>query len=471
MTRLWSLFLAALSLWLLAGASASARPRYGGTLKLAVPGVIRALDPASMPSSAEDAVAVRHVLPLVFETLTAVAADGGVRPRLATSWAADAQGRWRIRLRDGVRLQDGSVLDAARAVESLRAIHQQWRVSAEAGAVVIDTGAPSADVPWALADLRSAIVIRLPSGELLGTGPFRVEQRRQGRLVLRAHEDYWDGRAFVDAIEIDEGRTPATLLADLELGRTDLAPVQPTERRRLQQRGIRTVASRPLQLFALVFETHRAGAAEEAVRRALAATLDRSAICRVLLQDYGEPADSLMPGWLSGYDAVTPSPARTMTRDQVAKLPPAQRTFTLRVDAADAVARSIAERIAVDARQRGLSIMVQAPTGLAPRPDVRLLRLGITPSTPDRALTSVMEALGRRTVNYVSGDQPPAPDAPLLEVYRKERALLEGSVVVPVVHLPEVYGLGERLDSWNGPVIDAAGGWNLSDVWLKAGTP
>ena len=472
MTRFWSVFLAALSLWLVAGASGSARPRYGGTLKLALPGIIRALDPADVPISGDDAAAMRHVLPLVFETLTTVEPDGGIRPWLATSWAIDAQGRWRIRLREGVRFHDGSALDLTQALESLRATHKEWQVSAAARTIVIDTGPQSADVPWALADLRSAIVMRRPSGELLGTGAFRLEQRTPGRLVLRAHEDYWGGRAFVDAIEIDESRAPSTLLVDLELGRTDLAPVQPTERRRLSQRGIRTMASRPLQLFALVFEMHRANAADEAVRGALAATLDRSAICRVLLQDYGEPADSLLPRWLSGYAPfVLAGPARAMTRDQVMKLPPARRTLTLRVDAADAVARSIAERIAVDARQAGFTIMVQAPTGLAPRPDLRLLRIRIAPSSPDRALSSVMDALGRRTVNYISGDQPPAPDAPLPEVHRKERALLERGIIVPVVHVPEVYGLGERLDSWNSSVVDGAGAWNLADIWLRTATP
>jgi hypothetical protein len=40
-----------------------------------------------------------------------------------------------------------------------------------------------------------------------------------------------------------------------------------------------------------------------------------------------------------------------------------------------------------------------------------------------------------------------------------------------VVHVPEIYALGERLESWNEPVVSATGALNLADVWLRAGPP
>jgi hypothetical protein len=319
--------------------------------------------------------------------------------------------------------------------------------------------------------VRSAVSVRSSTGELLGTGPFRIEQQGLNRLMLRAHDDYWGSRAFLDAVEIDSGRSAATLLTDLELGRVDMATVQPADRRRLSQRGLRTVASRPLQLFALVFEVHRASAADEFMRRAVAATLDRAALCRVLLQDYAEPAEAILPRWLSGYEPFVLARPSQVSRDQLAKLSRAQRALTLRVDASDAVARSIADRVAVDARESGFALTVQAPTGLAPRPDVRLLRVRLGPTSPDRALSRAMATLGPRTLAYVASEPAPAPDASLPEVYRVERALLERSIIVPVVHVPEIYGLGERLDSWNGPVVSSTGALNLADVWLRAGSP
>jgi ABC-type transport system substrate-binding protein len=472
MKRSWPLLLAAVSLWLLASDAGAARPRYGGTLRVGMPGTIRTLDPIGVVANADDAAAMRQMLPLVFETLVSVAPAGGLRPSLASSWTLEAQdARWRIRVRGGVRLHDGSTLQAAQVAESLRASHRDWQIAADADAVVVDTGSMPADVPWALADIRSAVVVRRPGGELLGTGPFRVEGHGASRLLLRAHDDYWGSRAFVDSIDVDLGRAAAALLTDLELGRTDLAPVQPSDRRRLSQRGLRTAESRPLQLFALVFEVHRASAADEFMRRAMAATLDRAALDRVLLQDYAEPAEAILPRWLSGYEPFVLATPVQVSRDQVAKLPRAQRTLTLRVDPTDPVARSIADRIAVDAREAGFVVTVQAPTGLAPRPDVRLLRVRLQATTPDRALAGVMGTLGPRTLAYVAREPAPEPDASLPEVHRVERALLERSIIVPVLHVPDVYGLGERLESWNEPVVSATGALGLAEVWLRVGSP
>jgi hypothetical protein len=68
----------------------------------------------------------------------------------------------------------------------------------------------------------------------------------------------------------------------------------------------------------------------------------------------------------------------------------------------------------------------------------------------------------------------PGPGSPLDEVARVERVLLERDVIVPIVHVPELYGLGPRLESWNGPPVSPSGGWSLADVWLGpdgSGTP
>jgi peptide/nickel transport system substrate-binding protein len=470
MKPFWSTFLAVVSLCVLAGEPGAARPRYGGTLRLQTQGTIRTLDPAIVPANAMDAGALRHMLPLVFETLIGVDSSGGLRPLLASSWAVEAQGiRWRVRLRGGVRLHDGSALETSHVVDALRASQKEWQIATDGDTIVIDPGRTQPDVPWALADGRSAIAVRRASGELLGTGPFRVERLEASRVTLRAHDDYWGSRAFLDAIHIDTGRPLAAQLSDLELDRTDMVVVQPTDRRRLSQRGLRVVASKPLELFALVFEVHRASAASEAIRRTLASTIDRSAICRVLLQEQAEPAEALLPRWLSGYDPFAlVRQGRPLSRTSVAALPPDQRVLTLRAEASDSVARLMAERIAVDASERGFSIAVQAPTGLAPRPDIRLLRMKLEPTTPDRALAGVMATLGSRILTYVSREPSPSPGAPLNDTLRVERALLEHDVIVPVVHVSEIYGLGQRLDAWNGPPVLPSGAWDLANVWLRA---
>jgi ABC-type transport system substrate-binding protein len=451
----------------------SARPRYGGTLRVATPGVLRSVDPFFVAATAVDAGAARQILPLLFETLIRVDAEGGLRPALASSWDSDAQGtRLRIRLRPGVTLHDGSTLLPQQAADAVRESHKEWQVAAEGDAVVIDAGAASQDIAWTLTERRSAIAIRRPSGGLIGTGPFRLERFDETRVVLRAHDDYWGSRPFVDAVDIEMGGTTSAQLAAFEAARLDLAAAPPMDRRRLQQRGIRVIASRTLELFALVFEPHRANGAHDAVRRTLAASFDRSAIRRVVLQDLAEPAESLMPDWIRGYPASALSSSESrLSRAAVLALPIERRSLTLRVDAADAVARAIAERIAVDARESGLAVVVQAPAGLAARPDVRVQRIRIDATSPDRALAGIMRALGQRVLTLLPRVPPPTTGAPLQDVYRVERALLDRSMIVPVVHVPDVYAVGARVESWNGAAIDATGAWDLANVWLEAATP
>ena len=452
---------------------AAARPRYGGTLRIETHAVLRTLDPAATPLDVSDEAARTRLLPLVFETLVAPDPAGGLRPLLATSWERDAQGtRWRFQLRPDVRLHDGSRLDPAEVASTLRARVDSWQVSSADEAIVIASDRALPDLPWVLTDVRFAISMRRASGDVVGSGPFRVERLEAGRLSLRAHEDYWAGRPFVDAVQIDMGVVPPEQLSHLELGRVDLVAVNAPDVRRVSQRGLRLVESRPLELMALVFDVNRPTPVGEPIRRALALAIDRAAMCTILLQRHAQPAPALLPQWLSGYASLLAVPLdRAQVRTMVGARPAAQRALTLRVDPSDSLAHAIAERIAVDAREAGLFIKVEAPDTLAPRPDVRLVRVRLDAKSPDLALARALAALGPRTTALVAPDAPPEPGASLADVYRYERALIEGNAIIPVVHLPEIYALGARVESWNGPLILATGAWDLAAVWLGADKP
>jgi len=82
-----------------------------------------------------------------------------------------------------------------------------------------------------------------------------------------------------------------------------------------------------------------------------------------------------------------------------------------------------------------------------------------------------MAALGSRTIALATNEPAPAIGAPLDVVLRVERALLEASIVVPVAHVPELYGVGERVDEWDAQPVTATGGWNLANLWLKPSAP
>jgi ABC-type transport system substrate-binding protein len=462
---------------LIASAPAAARPRYGGILRVETQGTLRSLDPAAKPSSAIENATRRHVLPLIFDSLIEVNPDGGLRPLLAASWEGDASGaRWQVRLRPGVKLHDGSILTPVQVASSLAASRTDWQVAVEGDAIVITPSEPRRDLPWELTEVGSAVGVRRTSGELLGTGPFRVVRLESGRLMLGAHEEHRGGRPFLDGVQIEMGRTPASQLSDLELDRADFVDVSPGDAGRVIQRQLRIVSSKPLELFALVFEAHRATAASEPLRRTLAAAIDRAAICRVLLQGRAEPADALLPGWLSGYPSFAVAsasrvPSQVLSRAAVAALSPAERSLAIRVDAADALGRAMAERVAVDAREAGFSASVQAPTGLGPRPDLRLIRLPLEASAPDRTLAALFDGFAPRTLGLLTRESPPPPGSPLEVVARLERALLVNGVIVPLVHAPQLVGLGARVDSWSGPIVLPSGAWDLANLWIGPDRP
>jgi ABC-type transport system substrate-binding protein len=432
----------------------AARPRYGGTLKL----------------ETTDAGAMRWVNGLAYEGLVGVDASGVLRPALATSWNSDARGRsWTFRLRHGVKLHDGSTLQPPQIAALLRDVHGDWQINTEGDALVVDPGREMSDLPSQLADSSNAMAIRHGAGAAVGSGPFRIERVAAGLIALRAHEEYWDSRPFLDSVEVRTSRSPAEQLMDIETARADIVSIQPTDVRRIEQRQLRIESSGPLELVALAFEPPLATGASDAVRRTLAATIDRAAIARVVLQGRAEPATSMLPQWLSGYAPfVLDRNAAPLSRSAVAALPADRRTLALRVTPSDPVAQAVAQRIAVNARDAGFVLTVQAPAGLGPRFDVRLMRLSFRAAAPPDALSDLMTGLGPRILALLGRITRPDTGASLEEVLLAERAMLATDIVVPVVHIPELYAVGPRVQSWNGPAVLPSGAWNLANVWLSA---
>lgn len=451
----------------------AARPQYGGTLRVETQAIVRTLDPVTATNDAAASASRNRLRPLVFETLVAVDPARGLQPLLARSWEGDARGtRWRFHLRSGVVLHDGSVLEPWQVATALRTSGNAWTVATDGDVIVIEPSNPQPALPWELADDRHAVVVRRSPAELVGTGPFRIERLEAGRLSLRAHDGYWSGRPFVDAVRVEMGRGLAAQLTDLELGRADFVEAQPADARRLAQRGLQVAGSLPLDLFVLVFEARRATPSGAAIRHLLTTALDRRAMCEVLLQGRAEPAEALLPAWISGYASVFVTPGvQRPSQSAVTAVPAEQRALTLRVDPSDPLARSIAERIAVDAREAGLTVTVQVPAGLAPLPDLRLLRVKLEATSPNRALTRAMAALGSRAMALATTEPPLAADAPLDAVLRLERAVLEASVVIPVLRAPELYGLGERVETWDGRAVSPTGALNLASLWIRTAPP
>ncbi|MGA3023306.1 MAG: ABC transporter substrate-binding protein [Bryobacteraceae bacterium] len=302
-----------------------------------------------------------------------------------------------------------------------------------------------ADVPTdpAEAALKENIV-REVFESVAAAGPFRVASWEPMKaLTLEANEQFRGGRPYLDRVEIHMGRSPRDQALDFELGRADVVELPVSDLRRAQQQGGHTSQSEPCHVIALAFNGRRADL--DRLRQALALTIDRPAIRNVLLQRQGEISGALLPGWLSGYEFLFPA-GRDVARAKDLAASAAPLSFAW--DSQDALLRSIAERIVVNAAEAGLTLR---PTA-ASQADVRLVALRIASDDAAEAL----KALGG------------AAAAGPLKLYEAERALIESRRMVPLFQLPVAYELGSNVHAWTtGPV----GNWRLEDVWLEGARP
>jgi ABC-type transport system substrate-binding protein len=380
------------------------------------------------------------------------------------------------------------------------------RVEIGASVASVDPDVAAAAPEEAAAKLQIDSLIfdhRDADGEFAGTagsGAFRVTAFEPGkRAVFTANEEFRDGRAFVDGIEIAMGRGAHERLVDLELSKTDLTEIAPQDARRAAEQGVRVSASQPDELLALVFVASNAGpnpadkassrtatqVAAQTAGQALSMAIDRVAIVNFILQKTGEAAGGLLPQWSSGtaflFPAAAPTAADLTHAKELWKEIAPSGALVLGYDSADPLEQSVAERIVVNAKEAGMALRAQAiPVAgaiagnsrgaalQANHVDVQLVRWRMTSALPGDALRSF---LARIYVGPLAGVEAGAfPDVASPEdIYKQQRAVLSTYRVVPLVWLPQVYGLSARVRDWKAP--GPGENWPLADVWLDTATP
>src|SRR5579863_1989587 len=228
----WQL-LAVSSLLFVTLAQTQTRPQYGGTLHLATRAAPANLDPAD---ASQDSFGRRSITSLLFDTLVMMDDTGRLKAGLAESWQTSrGNQRWELRLRQGVKFEDGTLLTADNAAASLRAANPAWNVSVSGNNVIIEQEVADAELLAELALPRNAIAKR-DADRVIGTGPFHVVDWRPGKtLTVAANEDYWSGRPFLDAIEIEMGRSFRNQMAELELRKAGMIEVAPEQSHRFAQ--------------------------------------------------------------------------------------------------------------------------------------------------------------------------------------------------------------------------------------------
>jgi peptide/nickel transport system substrate-binding protein len=464
MRRIVWRWLVASSLLIACAAQAETRPQYGGTLRIALHVAPTSLDPADAAQT--DSFAMRSITSLMFETLVTMDDSGHPQPALATSWqSASGYTRWQFQIRRGVRFHDETTFTAETAAVSLRTANPTWKTTADGDSLSIECEAPDPDLLAELALPRNAIAKR-NSDQVVGTGPFHIVDWLPGKkMTLAANEDYWRGRPFLDGIEIELGKSFRDRMNALDIGHIELVEVAPEQMRQTSQEGRHVVNSAPVELLALLFTRDVQTPDEKSLREALALSIDRASIRSVLLQGAGQPAASILPNWMSGYGFVFSTGADLTRarhqREQVHATP----TWTLGYDGHDPLARLLVERIALNAKDAGLSLR---PTSLQPdsapqalTADVRLMRISLDSAADAWIVLDQVAAIAGMPA-------PTRKNRSIEDLYATEQAMLAAQKIIPLFHLPVCYAAAPSVQNLN---LRVDGTLNLTDVWLWSGKP
>lgn len=445
-------WLAVSSLFLGVLARAETRPQYGGTLRVTMHAAPATLDPAD--SRVPDSFARRSVTSLLFDALVTWNA-GHAQPGLAESWqSSKGNQRWQFRLRHGVKFHDGTGLTSEIAAASLRLANPAWSVRAEGDSVVIDCDEPNPEMLAEVALSRNAIVKRDGEEKVSGTGPFHIVEWQPGKkLTLAAEEGCWRGRPFLDGVEIEMGRSFRDQATALEVGRADLVEIAPEQAHHFSAARGKLVSSAPVELMALDFTKDVSSPDEMLLREALGLSVERESIHSVLLQGAGQPTGSLLPTWISGFGFVFSSKAELQKARQLRDQVHTARAWTVGYDGSDPLARLLVERIALNAKDAGLSLI---PTTVDSN-DLRLIRIPLASSDPWIALEGIAAQAGLA--------KPKDIGAAFEELFAVEQGELASQRVVPLFHLPVFYAASASLRDW---ALRTDGTLELANAWLGA---
>jgi peptide/nickel transport system substrate-binding protein len=415
---------ASLVLTLAVSTVARTRPRYGGVLH-----VETRADPLKSPGGLGRR--------LLCDTLTTVNDQGEAEAALATNWESQsANHRWEFHLRSGVRFHDGSALTAESVVQSLSAACNRcgWRARAVGNSVIFTSDSPMPGLPADLARSIYAIARTDQNGNTDGTGPFRFAANSNGILFLSANEDSWQGRPFVDAIEIYGNRTVREQWLDLSVGKADLVEIPPELLRQAQQEHLPAVATpRPTGLLAVTISDQQIP--DPHLRESIALALDRPALFNVIFQKQGEVTASLLPNELSGYAFLFPTAANA---NRSRELRGAQSNpLRLAADSSNATQQLIAERLALNLRDAGWDVRV-VPLAQNINAELSLRMLHLEAADTAAALRETLQAFGASTI--VEGSDPAA-------LYATEHNFLQSHTVIPLIYLPRAYGVSTRVHS------------------------
>jgi peptide/nickel transport system substrate-binding protein len=288
--------------------------------------IARPTDALSLDAQQESTAPGAWVYGNVIEPMIALAPDGSLVPRLATSWEYVDDTRLRFTLREGVTFHDGTPFNA-------EAVKFTWdralfadppgRWSGLAGPVeaveVVDdyTVDVVASVPYGPLLLTASMIytgVVSPSAvqELgegysrnpVGTGPFKfVEWVTNERIVLEANDDYWRGRPELDRVVFRVIPEDGARMLSLRTGEVDMVLNPPPSDLAAFEAdpGFEIAQADSVQVYYLGFNLEKAPADDVRVRQAVQHALDVPLIVESVLEGGATVATSVISPGVFGH--------------------------------------------------------------------------------------------------------------------------------------------------------------------------
>ena len=240
---------------------------------------------------------------LTTETWLSMQLDGRQGERLFSHWQWDNSGTAvALTLRRNVFFHDGTELTPAVAAEAIRknrgeepypSFSSIRAITPTADGVRITLSEPSA---FLLADLALTSA-RLPTNNLIATGPFQIESNEAEQKILKAFPRYYRGTPGIGRIEVNI--YPTQRKAWTALMRGDLDMLHEVSRDAAEfveaETTVKTYSFPRTFYIPLVFSTRHPILKRVEVRTAINEALDRAALVRDGLRSRGRPADG--PLW------------------------------------------------------------------------------------------------------------------------------------------------------------------------------
>jgi peptide/nickel transport system substrate-binding protein len=262
------------------------------------------------------------------ETLVSAGNDGKtLRPWLATSWSISNGGKtYTFKLRPGVKFSTGAPMTSADVKFSIDDARAQSKGWGYLDAAIKNITAPNPRTvvfhlkySWApfLADIglfANGIVPNKFGGEAraafykhpVGTGPFMWDSRVVGKTVtFKRNPNYWQkGKPYLDSVTWSYVGDDNTRELQLRGGQVQVDEFPPFNAiKKLQSTSGVTMRLFPsTRTDYLEMNESYAPLADVHVRRAISYSIDRAAIIKSVLFNYGKPANSFMPPQVPFYD-------------------------------------------------------------------------------------------------------------------------------------------------------------------------